>query len=288
MNTQLMTVTLGPSVGYRVNEWLSVGAGVYLTYARLEQETAIPRLGGGSGDGPTKGTDGKAILEDDTVGYGGTLGVLFHPCKSTRFGVTYTTETRLKFEDVLSARGLGPGEEWLLGRLGLAGGSMDLEMTMPQGVMTSVYQDLNERWALMANLGWQDSSEAGEMDIDFDGTGKAKDATMDRSFDDTYHTALGARCRLNAKWTWGLGVGYDTSPVDDEDRTIDMPLDRQIRYATGLQYAVNENHTIGLSYTFVDLGNAAVDQSYSFGKRMAGDFGHNALHIVNLTWGLKL
>lgn len=279
MNTQLMTMTLGPSVGYQVNDWLSVGAGVYLTYALMEQETAIAKLGGGS--------DGKAVLEDDTFGYAGTLGVLFHPCESTRFGVTYTTETKLRFEDVLSARGLGPGEEWLLGRLGLTGGSMDLEMTMPQGVMTSLYQEINERWAIMANLGWQDSSEAGEMDVDITAPDASREATMDRRFHDTYHTAIGARCRLNEKWTWGFGVGYDTSPVQDDDRTIDMALDRQIRYATGVQYAVNENQTIGLAYTFVDLGSAAVDQSYSSGRRLAGDFDHNCLHIVTLTWGLK-
>ena len=50
---------------------------------------------------------------------------------------------------------------------------------------------------------------------------------------------------------------------------------------------MNENQTIGLAYTFVDLGSAAVDQSYSSGKRLAGDFDHNVLHILTLTWGLK-
>jgi len=279
MNTGLLTMTIGPSVGYRLNECLSVGAGVYMTYGALEQEIAAPRLGGG---------DGKVTLEDETFGWGGTLGVLFHPCEGTRFGVTYSTAVKLEFHDVASASGLGPGEEWLLGRLGLAGGSMDLSMTVPQGVMTSFHHDLNERWAVMANLGWQDSSAAGEMDVDIDAPGASVDTTMDRSFHDTYHGAVGVRCQLNQKWTWGCGVAYDTSPVDDEDRTIDMPLDRQIRYATGVQYAVNENQTVGLSYTFVDLGRAAVDQSYDMiGQRMSGDFNHNFLHIFTLTWGLK-
>jgi long-chain fatty acid transport protein len=278
MNANLLTMTAGSSLGYRVNDWLSVGAGAYLTYAMLDQDIAVPRLGAG---------DGTVTLEDEALGYCGSLGLLFHPCESLRIGVAYTTETKLKFEDVLSARGLGAGQQWLLGHLGLSGGEMDMEMTMPQGVMVSVYQDLNERWAILANVGWQDSSEAGKMDVDIDAPAGSVDTTLDRKFDDTYHVALGARCRLNEKWTWGFGVAHDTSPVDDEDRTVDMALDRQWRYATGLEYALSESKTIGVAYTFLDLGEAGVDQTYPSGDRLVGDFDHNYVHIVTLTWGLK-
>ncbi|MGD8881749.1 MAG: hypothetical protein PVI82_07660 [Desulfobacterales bacterium] len=36
------------------------------------------------------------------------------------------------------------------------------------------------------------------------------------------------------KWLLQLGVSYDTSLVDLEDRTSDVPIDCQIRYATGV------------------------------------------------------
>jgi len=39
-----------------------------------------------------------------------------------------------------------------------------------------------------------------------------------------------------------------------------MPLDRQIRLGTGLQYSWNQNVTIGTAYTYVDLGDAKIDQ----------------------------
>ena len=277
-SAELLTLTLGPSLGYRVNDWLSVGAGVYFTYAMLDQDIAVPRLEAG---------DGTVTLEDEALGYCGSLGLLFHPCESFRVGVAYTTETKLKFEDVLSARGLGEGQQWLLGHLGLSSGKMDMDMTLPQGVMVSLYQELNERWVLVANLGWQDSSEAGQMDVDIDAPAGSVETTLDRRFHDTYHVALGARCHLNDKLTWGFGVAYDTSPVDDEDRTIDMALDRQWRYATGLQYAISERTTLGVAYTFLDLGKAPVDQTYASGQRLAGEFDHNYAHIVTLTLGVQ-
>lgn len=279
MNAELLTMTVGPALGYRVNDWLSVGAAAYVTYAALEQDMAVPT--------PLAAGDGKATLEDETFGYCGSLGVLFHPCKSSRIGVAYTTETKLRFEDVLSAQGLGADEEWFLGQRPLGGGEMDLDMTIPQGIMTSLYQDLNERWAIVANLGWQDTSEAGEMDVDIEAPAMSTETTMTRHFHDTYHLALGARYRINPKLTWGFGVAYDTSPVDDEDRTIDMALDRQWRYATGLQYAINDQHTVGIAYTYLDLGQAGVDQSYPHDYRMAGDFETNCIHIVTLTWQKK-
>jgi long-chain fatty acid transport protein len=276
-NAELLTLGTGPSIGYRVNDWLSVGAGVYLTYAALSQDIAIPREEAG---------DGVATLEDDTFGYNATLGVLFHPRPGTRFGATYGTATHLKFKDALSVHGLGSEAKWLLGHLGLEGGEMDVEMVIPQGIMVSAYHELNGRWALLANVGWQDMSEAGQMDVRIRNAAGEKETTMDRRFRDTYHVALGVRCRLSEKWTWGCGVAYDTSPVDDEDRTIDMALDRQWRFATGVQYALSEQHTLGLSYTYVDLGSAPVDQSYPK-ARLSGEFDADCIHIVGLTWGMK-
>jgi long-subunit fatty acid transport protein len=39
-------------------------------------------------------------------------------------------------------------------------------------------------------------------------------------------------------WLWSAGVAYDISPTDEDTRTPDLPLDRQIRIGTGVQYEV--------------------------------------------------
>ncbi len=277
-DVSLTTLTTGPSIAYRFADWLSVGAMAFVTYAELEQNISVPNRGF---------ADGRVTLEDETLGYGGSIGALFEISDRTRLGIAYTTPVKLKFKDAASSTDLGPGWQWMLGRLSLQGGKTNLEMTIPQGIMTSIHHDLNDRWSVMANFGWQDTSEAGQMDVEYNSFGRHVETTMDRRFHDTYHVALGARCRLNEQWTLGFGVAYDSSPVNDEDRTIDMPLDEQWRVATGLQYAINDRHTVGLAYTFVDLGKAAVDQSYTGGTRMVGDFDRNYLHIVTMTWNVK-
>jgi hypothetical protein len=37
-------------------------------------------------------------------------------------------------------------------------------------------------------------------------------------------------------WLSQLGISINTSPIDSEDRTPDVPIDRQIRHAIGVEY----------------------------------------------------
>ena len=38
---------------------------------------------------------------------------------------------------------------------------------------------------------------------------------------------------LGDSYHLSAGVAYDTSPVDDKDRTIDLPLDEQLKFSFG-------------------------------------------------------
>jgi long-chain fatty acid transport protein len=111
--------------------------------------------------------------------------------------------------------------------------------------------------------------------------------TEDRNFKDTWHAAIGARYRFGEPWLWSVGFAYDSSPVDKKDRTPDMPLDRQIRLGTGLQYNWNQNLTLGAAYTYVDLGDAKIDQQGgALQGNLKGDYKTNNIHAlaVNLIW----
>jgi hypothetical protein len=55
----------------------------------------------------------------------------------------------------------------------------------------------------------------------------------------------GVHFRPVKNWLFQLGFAYDTSPVDSNDPTPDMPMDRQIRYVTGIQYKWRDRLSIG-------------------------------------------
>ena len=272
---ELVTMFLNTGVGYRLNDWLSVGGGINVVYGELTQEVAINNLGPGQ-------SDGKITLDSDDVGYGFNLGILAEFNKRTRFGLSYRSKVELNFEDSSSVKGVFPPLSTLLGFIGLNGkNKVDMELSIPSMIMASVYHEFDDHWAMMGNIGWQKQSEFGETGISI-GSENPLDFTADRNFDDTLHFALGTQYRLDDPWLLSVGFAYDESPVDDKYRTPDMPLDRQYRYATGIQYDLNDDVTIGAAYTFLDSGDAKIKQFSTAKGDLEGKYETNYVNFFNL------
>jgi len=270
---ELTTVGANPSIGYRLNDWLSVGVGFDVLYAKLFQTSAINNLAGRP--------DGQIKLKDSDVGFGGNAGILIEPWEGTRFGLTYRSKIDLKFDDAVSFDGLGP----VLG--GLPAVHANLEMTIPQAVLLSVYHQLDDRLAIMANAGWQDWSEFGETNVKVVSPA-SHSFTQNRNFRDTWQVAIGSQYRFLPAWKASVGFAYDSSPVSDSNRTPDLAVDRQIRVGAGLQYALTQALTLGVAYEYMDAGNAPIDQTGGpLTGRLKGDYKDNHIHFFNLTADVK-
>jgi len=274
---ELLTFGITPTVAYQVNSWLSIGAGPSFIYGSLEQKAAINNA---VAEGDPNFPDGRIEAEDDDFGYGGIFGVLVEPREGTRFGATYLTKVDLEFKDVAKLKNLGPTLSGLLA--GVRGSKVDLDLTIPQMLMVSGYHELTDNLAIMANFGWQDWSEFGEAQVTVR-SATTTELTQDRNLKDTWHVALGTQYRFLEKWLWSVGFAYDSSPVDKDDRTPDLPVDRQIRYATGLQYDWGENVTLGAAYEYLDAGDAKIDQEGGpLQGDLKGDYKTNEIHFINL------
>ena len=279
---EMLTMGVNPTAGYRVNRWLSVGAGVGVVYATLDQKTAVNNEATDPGFG-----DGELKLDADDVGYNFNLGILVSPWSGTRFGLTYRSEVDLEFEDAASLKNIGPNLQNALDASGIAGSKVDIGMTIPQALMLSGYHQLSPRWAIMGNIGWQDWSKFGKQEL----TLRSATSTtflQDLEYDDTWHFALGSQYRFSDSWLWSVGFAYDTSPLDEfNNRTPDLPLDRQIRIGTGIQYDWNEDVTVGAAYEYADFGKAEISQTGGpLQGPLKGEYDTNVIHFfaVNLIW----
>ena len=279
------TSFLNGAVGYKVNDWLSIGGGVGLVYGQLGVQTNINNVLDGGGDGRLK-------LKDTDAAPGWNLGLLLEPSTSTRVGLTYISKVDLKFKDQPSFHGTGPTLDAALKLSGLKNAESQFDFTLPNQVMLSAYHDLTPALAIMADLGWQNWSEFGQIGVSIDtttatGTSLSKSTSVDANFQDTWHTALGVRYRLDSRWSVSTGFAYDSSPVTNSDRSIVLPLDRQYRYALGLTYDWRKNITFGAAYTYMDAGSAPVNQT---GGTLKGDlkgrFKDDVFHILalNMNW----
>ncbi len=270
----LIGLTLTPAVSYRVNNWLYLGAGLNMMYGNMDAEVAVNNV-------LDTLPDGKLKYDDNDWGYGGNFGILVEPKPGTRFGLTYLTEVKLDFGAKPDFSGLGPGLTVLLG--GLATRNLDLSMTVPQMVMFSAYHELNAKWAVMGNLGWQDWSSFGKVDVSVSPTS----LTVDNDYNDTWHVALGAQYRHSPAWTFTGGVAYDSSAVDDDKRTVSVPMGEVWGFGMGAQYAINPNLTLGAAYELAWLGDMSVDQRRGpLAGRVVGEYNDAIMHFfaLNLKW----
>lgn len=272
---EFFTFGINPGVGYRLDDHWSVGAGISILNSNLDQKTAIRNLGPNQNDGQLK-------LEDDDLGYGYNLGLLYEHDERSRFGLTYRSEIEFEYKDTAQLSGLQPPLSGIANIVGLIGSKLDLEMSLPQAVMFSAYHKLTDHLALMGNVGWQEWSSFGESAISL-ASATTRDLTLDRKFDDTWHFALGFQYQIDDPWLISVGIAYDESPVSDSSRTPDMPLDRQWRYATGLQYDLNEDMTLGCAYELLDAGDAEINQNRgALSGALVGDYSTNIIHFFNV------
>ena len=259
LNTEVtfITMTFYPSIAYRVNDWLSLGGGPQIMYANLEMKAKAP-LPGPGGDGDVK-------IDGNDIAFGFGLGALFELSERTRFGVVYQSEIEPEFDgDVeLSPPGLAV--------------ETDTKITLARFIKVSGYHELNDRWALLGTVGWEDWSAFKDVNIST-GTGSKN---IPRNWEDTWKFAAGVHFRPADKWLLQLGASYNTSPVDSEDRTPDMPVDRQIRYATGVQYQWSKRLSVGGQLVYADYGKAKIDNAL-----LKGDYKRNDIFFfaMNVNW----
>jgi long-chain fatty acid transport protein len=259
LNTEvkLLTLTFYPSIAYRVNNWLSLGGGPQIMYANLEMKAKAP---------PPNGI-GTVEIDGDDLAFGFGLGALFEVSERTRFGLVYQSKIEPEFD----------GDVKFSGPVINADAAVDTKITLARFIHLSGYHELNDRWALLGKVGWENWSGFEDVNIS---TSRGS-VQIPRNWKDTWKFAAGVHFRPKEKWLLQLGFSYDTSPVDFEDRTPDMPIDRQIRYATGAQYKWSERLSTGAQFVYADYGKAKIDNDL-----LKGDYKRNDLFFlaINANW----
>jgi long-chain fatty acid transport protein len=268
---------INPSIAYAVNRWLSLGVGCSFAVARLTFKSQIHNLVSSLGDGSYS-------FESWDEAFGGNVGALFTPTSKLRVGLTYQSPFFFKFGFQPFFHNLGPGYTFISNRVG--GSTVNISLEQPQQVMLSTVYELLPRWSLMGNVGWQNWSAFGEIPV---GISARNQRTFEANahFSDTFQIAIGQQYRIAEKWLWSAGFAYDSASVSQANRSVIVPVDRQLRYGTGVQYEVNRDVTAGAAWEFLDAGPAPLSNDRGpLAGTIQGHYSTNYLNFVafNLGW----
>lgn len=253
----LQGVGFSPSLAYQVNDKFSLGAGVSFVYTIFDEKIAVNQ--GAAPDGRVK------IDGIDDWGAQFFAGITYEFNDQLLLGVVYRSEfdTELegdvKFRDML----VTPPAD-----------SIDVDWQNPQLIEVGLRYELDDEYLLFASANWEDWSEFSDNRLAFDGGIINPVIKVDRNFKDTWHLGFGMAVRLDENRLFSLGASYDSSPVDDDDRTIDLPFDEQFKLSAAYGWKGDKKLDYAIGATLLYAGQAKVDQ-VAQGLRFKGEFDRN-------------
>ncbi len=269
----LLGISFMPAASFKVNEWLSIGGGLNAMFGYLDSQVALNTLGP---------TDGQMKIKDEAWGFGGNAGILIQPRPGTHIGVNYLSAVKLDFSAKPGFNNLGP-----LGALPLFQNppTLNLGITVPQSVMVGGYQELNDRWALLADVGWQNWSKFGQVAIGYD-TANPGSLTTQLHYQDTWHGAMGVQYKASEQWRFTGGFAYDTSAISDANRTVTAPIGEAYRFGFGAFWKVSQSMDLGAAYELAWSGDLPVTQTSAYRGTVSGTYQNVffSFFSLNLNW----
>lgn len=228
--TTLMALTIQPTAAYTINEHWSVGLGITANYGIFSLKRSS--------------ITGENTAEDHDWGYGARLGVMYMLSDVTRFGLVWGSAAKFDFD-------LEPTVQ--------PKASLLYNVQAPQNMMFSGYHRLNDNWAIMGNLGWQDWSQFSNTTVSVDGNDKI--ITIPLKVEDTWHLAFGGQYSLNEKTKLNAGIAYDSSFYQDQnDTSFTLPSGEAWRFGVGAQYNLSNSSDFNFALEYIALeGSSSTD-----------------------------
>ena len=256
----LAAVSIAPSFAYKISDRFSVGAGVSIIYTKFEQDIMLNQAALAGPGTP----DGKVKIENATDwGYQPFLGMTAQLTDRALLGVVYRAKANVELEGDLNFRNLIIPQP--------AANDIDIGWDNPQWLEVGLRYRLSEDNHLFLNGGWQDWSEFGEKnELTVDG----RVATLDRQWDDTWHAGIAFGHRAGAKPGYSVGFAYDSSPVKNEHRTFDLPVDELYKVSASYFWQGKRQLDFSLGSTLYLIGDGDIDLTAQ-GVRAAGKFDKN-------------
>ena len=275
--SSLVFVAINNSLAYRWKEDLSLAAGIQVMYVSSESKTSINNIG-------PRG-DGRMKLDEDGVGAGFTLSSLYELSPDTRFGITYRSETEIDLDGTPELRNADNAYLIALNNQGLLGEEVDVDFKVPQQVQLGLFRQINDRYSVTADIFCIDMSEFGVTSV----SAGPDHVSVESTFEDTHLTSIGLGYRWDDRTQVNIGIGYMKSPVDDDDRTLYLPLDELWIYGIGIVRELDNGDILTVNFEYIDIGNAPVDQENSvLSGRVEGEYHHNYAVLLDVNYRFNL
>lgn len=270
ITSDLATINLNPSIAYRISDSLSVGVGVSAQMADVELSSALDL----NRDG-TSLLDGMAVLKGDGIDYGYNIGILYERDAGTRIGLHFRSAV---FHSLEGDADFTVPEPLLATSAGAVFHDQDISasLAVPETLSLSVYHELNESWAVMADATWTNWSRFRVLDIDYSDalTETVAGAPTLEDWQDTMRYSVGASYKASDTMKLRFGIAYDESPVPNAKlRSPRIPDNNRLWLAMGMTWKATDSLDISVGYVHIFVDDPVVDNNvHTGGQWLKGTF----------------
>ncbi|TKB55530.1 OmpP1/FadL family transporter [Ferrimonas aestuarii] len=238
-NTEVTTININASVSMRVNEHLSLGAG-------LDVITGGGKIARDAQALPVSIVD----VDASGVGFGGIVSATYEFNDNHRIGASY------RFSPDVEADG----------DVAMAGTNFDnLELPLADIFQIAGFHQLNNKFAIHYTAQWTQWSNFDQIDVynnDSDRT-----ALKVYNWEDSWFLSIGGTYTINEKWTLRAGYAHDQGVVNDYP-SVSIPDSDRAWYTFGVGYNLSPKSTIDLGVAIVEGETTEVVENSLLGNNL--------------------
>ncbi|MEH6445182.1 MAG: outer membrane protein transport protein [Oceanospirillaceae bacterium] len=240
--SEIETINIAPSISYKVNEQLSIGANLQLQKikGKLTTRRAISAT-----------ASAKTTLKADDTAFGFGLGLLYEYSDKGRIGFNYRSQIEHTLEGDVTTPALA---------ITALNFNAQADITMPAVASIGIYHEVSNQWALLADLAWTDWSVFDELLIKNNDTQANVPDPTQYNWDDTLFLALGANYKYNDRLELKFGVAFDQGAANDIDRTAGIPDATRYWASVGASYKINQQSTVNVGFSHIRAKSVTVNE----------------------------
>lgn len=290
IKSSLKTVNINPALAYKVNDRLSLGAGLNAQYIKAELSNAIDfgticALGSVGTCAAPQSRDGQLKLEGKDWSWGYNLGLLAEPVQGTRIGLAYRSKVghHLRGDATFSNVPLA-----LSALPDLANGDIKAGIVLPETAAVSVMHQFNNKWDVMADVLWTRWSQFQELRVERS-NGALLGATQEH-WENARRYSVGASYKHHEALKLRFGVAYDESPVPDAFRNPRIPDNDRWVLGLGASYKVSASDVLDVGYLRIFMKDSSLHNNTpvtaaapAITRSLSGTY-ENDVHVLSMQY----
>ncbi len=318
VNTSVTAIELNPTVAYRINDKVSVGAGIGVQMSSLSLTSKLDTgatcfglveiapysetdcFNAGLAPNVAELDSGVEIDGEDTA-VTFNIGALFKPREGTKIGVTYRHGADHSLDGNANFD-LNPAYEALLTANQLPffdDQGSSVSASLPAVFDISVAQQINEKLQVLGTLKWTGWDSFDKLVTDYDNAASPasipKVSELTFNWENKLMLSAGINYTVSPKLTLRAGFAYDDEPIPGPDfRSPRGPTNDRYWYSAGATYQFSDKLTANFGVTHIQMDQASIDNTLDSPRGPDGsptltgvyDYGIN-LAAFQLNWSFK-